>query len=234
MTRVFASDAARRSALRRLGLLSVALLASIVAVWQFAPFLFDPAWLRTNVRATVRRYGTLGPLVFVGIQALQVVVAPIPGQVLGLVGGYLFGPVLGTVYSLLGVVVGSAVVLVASRRLGRPYVERVVDPETLDRFDERVRRSGAPLLFVLFLLPTFPDDALCFVAGLSEIRVRTVLVLVLVGRAPSFLAVALAGDQLAASRLWTVLALLGLLSVLSFVVYRKRDRVVAAVDGLGT
>ncbi|SEP21504.1 hypothetical protein SAMN04487948_12216 [Halogranum amylolyticum] len=58
--------------------------------------------------------------------------------------------------------------------------------------------------------------------------------LVLVGRAPSFLAVALAGNQLAASRLWTVLALLGALSVVSVVVYRERERVVTAVDRLGT
>ncbi|MDS0294052.1 TVP38/TMEM64 family protein [Halogeometricum luteum] len=219
-TRLFASAAARRAALVRLGLLAAVVAAAALAVRAYAPFLLDPEWIRSAVAG-------LGPYAapaFVLVQALQVIFAPIPGQALGVVGGYLFGVAAGTAYSMLGVLAGSAVVFALARRYGRPFVERVVADDVLDRFDAFAESHGVVGLFVVFLLPTFPDDAVCALAGLTGIRLRTFLALVLVGRLPTFVLVALAGDEFASGRAAVAFGVLAAVALLSAVVYLARRR----------
>jgi uncharacterized membrane protein YdjX (TVP38/TMEM64 family) len=219
-----ASAAARR---RALGYALAGLLilpVGALAVWRFAPFLADPAW----VRRTVAGFGPLAPLAFVSLQALQVVVAPIPGQALGGVAGYLFGTWPGFVYSMVGVTLGSAVAFALARRYGRPFVERTFAADTVDRFDAVADDAGPPALFALFLLPTFPDDLLCALAGVSAMRLRTLLALVVVGRAPSFALVAYAGDSAAADRPLAALTALGAVALVAAVVYGVRSDRLAA------
>lgn len=152
------------------------------------------------------------------------------GQTLAGVAGYLFGALPGTLYTLVGVLLGSAVVFGASRLSGRPYVERVLTADTLDRWDRLLDRTGVLGLFVLFLLPTVPDDVLCFVAGLSEIDPSTFLALVLFGRGPSFLAIAYAGTQLSNGRLLTTGAVLLGLTILTVAVLFSKDRLIEALE----
>jgi uncharacterized membrane protein YdjX (TVP38/TMEM64 family) len=219
---LFTSREARRGALLRAGALLVALVGSGVLLELYAPFLLDPAWLRAEIRS----YGTLAPVVFVAVQTVQVIVAPIPGQLLGVVGGYLFGPLRGALYSIVGVTLGSYVVFRLARHYGRPYVEETIQPDVLERFDGFVARGGVPALFVVFLLPTFPDDAVCFLAGLTDLRIRTLVALVVVGRLPSFLAVAYAGDSLADADLVTFGVVTVVTLVVTGVVYLKREWVI--------
>lgn len=223
--KLFVSPTHRNRTLVRVGVLLGLFVAVAVGVRTVAPNLLDPL----VIRQFVLEFGPLAPVAFVVLQATQVVVAPIPGQVVGLVGGYLFGPVWGTVYSLLGVGIGSAVVFGLSRRYGRPYVERMIVPETVDEFDELVESVGLPGVFLVFLIPGLPDDAICFLAGLTRIPIRWLVVAAIAGRAPGFLVVAVAGADLAAGRVSTALWLLGLLSVLSLVGYLFRDRIVAGL-----
>lgn len=219
-TRLFASPEARRSTLVRLGLLAALLVAAAVAVRTHAPHLVDPE----RIRSVVAGLGPYAAPAFVLVQAAQVVFAPIPGQALGVVGGYLFGTVPGTAYSMLGVLAGSAVVFVLARRYGRPFVERVLADDVLRRFDSFADEHGAVGLFVVFLLPTFPDDAVCALAGLTGLRLRTFLALVLAGRLPTFVLVALAGERFASGRATAALGVLVGVASLSAVVYLVRER----------
>lgn len=226
-TWLFDSREARRGALVRLGVLVVAVVGAGLAVGWLFPGLTDPGRLRTTLAAL----GPYAPLAFVGLQATQVVLAPIPGQLLGGVAGYLFGGLAGSVYSLLGVALGSAVAIGATRRFGRSYAERALEADVLARFDGVVERAGEPGLFVMFLLPVFPDDALCFLAGLTDIPVPRLLALVVVGRAPTFVLVAYLGGGLAESNGVLVALLAVTLAVLVVVGYRRREALVAAVEG---
>jgi uncharacterized membrane protein YdjX (TVP38/TMEM64 family) len=222
--RVFRSATARR---RTLLVAGAATLAFALAAWLVvtrAPFLLDEEWVRGQVAAA----GAFAPLVFVAVQTVQVVLAPVPGQALGAVGGYLFGGLAGTVYSLVGVLVGSLVAFELARRFGRPLVERVADPDALAGFDDFVDRHGRVGLFVAFLFPTFPDDLLCFVAGVSGVRRRDLLVLVLVGRTPSFALAAYAGDGAAQGQYWLVASLVAVLALLTVLVGRYRERLATA------
>lgn len=227
-SRVFVSVAARRDAAVRLAVLVGGVAVLTAGIGLLFPQVTDPAWIRARIEA----FGPLAPLAFLVLETVQVIVAPIPGQVLGGVAGYLFGAVYGTVLALAGVLCGSAIAFTAARRYGRPYAERVLDPGSLRRWDGFVDRAGLPGLFVLFVLPAFPDDVLCFVAGLSEIRLRTFLALVLFGRGPSFVAVVYAGTALGEGRLRTTFLLVGLLVVFSVGVVLARDRIVGRLEGI--
>lgn len=221
LPRVFASARSR-------GLTAVYLLlggAGLAALAYLArgrlTALADPEALR----AFLEGFGPLAPAAFVGLVAAQVVVAPVPGQVLGFVGGYLFGTVAGTAYSLLGLAIGTAAAVSLARRFGRRYVERAVHPDALATFDRFTDRQGLFAFFLIFLIPGLPDDAICFLAGVTRIPVRKLVFVSAVGRLPGYFLVALAGDRLAAARVAEALVVVAALVALSAICYRRRAAV---------
>ena len=177
----------------------------------------------------VRDAGPLAPVVFVLLQALQVVVAPIPGQLTAVAGGLLFGwP--GLFYSLVGVEIGSVVAFALSRRLGRPYVERVISDDALARVDGVLNETGDVVVAVFFLLPGLPDDVICSVAGLSPIGFRKFAVLALVARVPAYVLATLIGSSVAVGDLRVAFVVLVVFGGLSILGYRYREEV---LDALG-
>ncbi len=128
---------------------------------------------------------SLGPLSFLGfvlLQALQVVIAPIPGEVTGLIGGYFFGTFLGVLLSTSGLILGSYIAFALSRAFGRPFVERFIDKALMDRFDYLLHHKGLFLIFMLFLIPGFPKDYLCFILGLGHLSTLEFLAVSSIGR----------------------------------------------------
>lgn len=228
-TRVFASSQQRRRFLVHIALAAVALAVGWMIVQRQFSFLVDPA----ELRAFIAQYGQWAPLVFVVLQALQVVLAPIPGQILAVVAGYLFGPWWGTLYNVVGITIGSTVVFVLSRRFGRSYVEGVVHEETLERFDTFGDEYARATLFVLFLLPGLPDDALCFLAGLTRLPLWQLVVIAVVGRTPAFFLANVVGDFVGTGRLLPAGVLTVVVLVLSAIIYRYRDRVLDVLSGHG-
>ncbi|WP_372912204.1 TVP38/TMEM64 family protein [Salinigranum sp.] len=220
-SRVFVSARSRRRVL--VALVGYALLAAFVTFGlpRLFPELTDPVAVRTAIRST----GALAPVVFLAVQAVQVLVAPIPGQVLGFVAGYLFGVVWGTALSVAGATVGGYVAFRLAQRYGRPIVERLVAEEAVDLFDSFSSRHGDVVLFLVFLVPGLPDDAVCFLAGVSDVDTRSFLLASVVGRLPGYFLVALAGARLAEARTAETMALLVVLAVASAVGYLLRGRV---------
>jgi uncharacterized membrane protein YdjX (TVP38/TMEM64 family) len=223
--RIFASARTRWTTIALLAVLIGLFVGVSVIAGRVLPDVTDPA----EIRAVVRSYGVLAPLAFVALQATQIVIAPVPGQAMGLIAGYLFGAALGTLYSVVGAGIGTFLALGLSRRFGRPYVERAIDPDVLAGFDDLAGRGGLLALFLVFLIPGLPDDVLCFVGGLTELEVRDMLVASILGRLPSYVVVNLAGANLAASRFLETTLLLGVVVVIAFVVYLRRNAVVAGI-----
>jgi uncharacterized membrane protein YdjX (TVP38/TMEM64 family) len=150
---------------------------------------------KEKVKGFLRATGPLAPLVFVSVQALQVVIAPIPGEATGFIGGYLFGVPLGMLYSTIGLTMGSIMAFGLGRWLEHKFVERVVSRETLERFDFLMERQGALIAFFLFVVPGFPKDYLCFILGLSLMSWKLFLLLCTVGRLPGTLMLTLQGAK---------------------------------------
>jgi uncharacterized membrane protein YdjX (TVP38/TMEM64 family) len=155
----------------------------------------------------------ISPLALIGIQVMQVVFAPIPGQLMGLLGGYVFGFGKGLLYTMTGLMLGSALAMGLGRYVGGPLVRRFVPPALLQRFDYLLLESG-PLTFgLLFLLPAMPDDTLCFIAGLSRFPLPVLLLLCLLGRLPGMAVLSWAGSHLHDHPPWLYPALGGLIGV---------------------
>jgi uncharacterized membrane protein YdjX (TVP38/TMEM64 family) len=140
---------------------------------------------------------SLGPWSFVGfiiLQAFQVIAAPIPGEVTGLLGGYLYGPYLGILLSTVGLTLGSFIAFVLSRTFGRPFAEKFVPESAMQRFDYLLHHKGLVLVFLLFLIPGFPKDYLCYILGLGHLSTMEFLVIGTVGRLFGTTLLTLAGN----------------------------------------
>ncbi|SFR57184.1 MULTISPECIES: TVP38/TMEM64 family protein [Halorubrum] len=218
---LFSSRADRRRGIA--AAVGVALLAVglYVLVNRYAGFITDAEALRT----WLDQFGFFAPVVFIGIQALQVIVAPIPGQVLAFVAGFLFGSFWGTVYSLTGVLIGSAVAFSLSKRYGRSFVEGVLHEDVVARFDDFVDTVGVPGLFAFVIIPGLPDDAICFLSGLTKWSLPTFMTVIAVGRLPAYVITVYAGGELASGRFLSAVALVAVVVVASAVGYYKQNAV---------
>ena len=153
----------------------------------------DWAGSRANVVDLFGAYGDKGPYVFVVVQILQVLLAPIPGQVMGLLGGALFGFWGGLPLTMLGLTLGSAIAMGSSRVFGDTVVRKLVPPAVLGRLDNLMSADGVWGFFVIFLLPTLPDDAVCFMAGLTRLPLHRLLLVCVLGRLPGMAALTYIG-----------------------------------------
>jgi len=132
------------------------------------------------------------------LEMAQVVLAPVPGGVIDLTRGYLFGPGWGTSYSMVGLMGGTVIALCLAPRFGRPLVERLVPPRTLDRLDHYARHRGALFFLLLFLMPFIPNDVTCFLAGLTPLPLAVLVLIATIGRLPGVLMANLMGANVAA------------------------------------
>jgi len=132
----------------------------------------------------LQNLGPYSPAVFVLLQVLQVIAAPFPGELTGVAGGFVYGETVGFLLSTIGLSLGSWVAFELASILGRPFVERFVRREVLEKFNFLTTRTGTLICFVLFLVPGFPKDYLCYVLGLSRMGLSTFLLVSVVGRLP--------------------------------------------------
>jgi len=205
-------------------ILTLLVILSIIAGFFILAFIVRPLYNPKFVENILKEFGIWGPPIFIFLQILQVLLAPIPGHVLGFISGVIYGPLLGTLYSMAGLTIGAYLAFRLSKFFGRPFVERNVREENLRKYDTLLEKRGAPLLFILFLLPGFPDDALAYLAGLTKMDDYSFLLAVFFGRLPGIVLITLAGREWAKERivLFLLLAVISLLLVALLLKYRNR------------
>jgi len=137
------------------------------------------------LKHTLREWGVLAPVIFIGLQALQVIIAPIPGDLTVILGGYLFGEWGGILYSTIGLTVGSVAAFAVGRCFGARYVQKLVSRDIWRKMGFIVEAEGAILCFIIFLLPGLPKDVTCYIFGLSPMPFWVFAVVSTLGRFPS-------------------------------------------------
>jgi uncharacterized membrane protein YdjX (TVP38/TMEM64 family) len=155
-------------------------------------------WLsdRDQAEQFVSAFGRGAPLAFMSLQVFQVVLAPVPGEATGFIGGYIFGAGRGFIYSSLALAAGSWINFAIGRFLGRRYVRRWIPTDKLARFDRLLKRQGVIVLLILFIFPGFPKDYLCLFLGITSIPLKAFLLIASVGRMPGTLMLSLQGEFL--------------------------------------
>ena len=173
------------------------------------------------------------PILYIVLQYLQVVILPIPSIVSTVAGVALFGPFKTAVYSLIGIVLGSVTAFFVGRKLGNRAVSWIIGKETLLKWQKKLKGKDSLFLTVMFLLPVFPDDVLCFVAGLSSMKVKYFLLMISISRILAVFATCYS-FQLIPFNTWWGLTLWGVFIVgivAAFVViYKNMDRLQAKIQ----
>ncbi len=186
---------------------------------------------KDTLRAYVESWGAWAPAVFITIQALQVVIAPIPGELTGAVGGFIFGAVPNIMYSTIGLTLGSTLAFLVARVMGAPIVKRFVPTEQLRKFHFLTERKGSMIALVLFTLPGFPKDFLCYILGLSPMGFFQFLAVCTIGRIPGTILLSYSGSAVF-NEDWTLLLIMGVLcAVVIGALYVFRDKIDRKMSG---
>ncbi len=170
---------------------------------------------------------SLGPLSFAGfilLQTLQVVAAPVPGEVTGFLGGFLYGPALGIFLSTIGLTLGSWVAFSLTKVFGRPFVDKFVNKATMAKYDYLLHHKGAFLVFLLFLIPGFPKDFLCYILGLGHLTTKEFLVISTTGRFAGTVLLTLGGTYIRNHQYYRFSVLIGVAIVVVFLSMVYKDR----------
>ena len=154
-----------------------------------------------RLREWVSGWGVWAPLVFMAVQATQVIVFIIPGEVPQIAAGYLFGVWLGGLLSVVGILAGSAASFFLARGLGVPFVRILFPANQIGRIEKILATQRArSVFFLLFLIPGIPKDILCYVAGLSPMGFPFFAAASTLGRLPGIIGSVIIGEAAAGSR----------------------------------
>jgi uncharacterized membrane protein YdjX (TVP38/TMEM64 family) len=170
---------------------------------------------RDELKEAVENEGLYAIAAFICVQVFQVVVAAVPGELVQLAGGYLFGTFWGAVFLVSGIIIGSLVAFFAARLLGFRLVKTFVSAPKLAKLLRLVSGTKSELvIFTLFLLPGLPKDVLTYIAGLTPVNPWRFLALAILGRLPALVVSCYIGASLEQENLWAVVIVSALSAVL--------------------
>lgn len=135
-----------------------------------------------ELREYIKSMGAFAWLTFIILQFLQVVVLPIPAFISVGVGVVLFGPFKAALFSFIGILIGSLVAFFIGRVLGYRVAAWLVGKDNLEKTLKAVKGKDKAVLTFMFLFPFFPDDVLCFVAGLSSMSKTFFIIMITITR----------------------------------------------------
>ncbi|OGX39195.1 MAG: hypothetical protein A3C53_04395 [Omnitrophica WOR_2 bacterium RIFCSPHIGHO2_02_FULL_68_15] len=147
------------------------------------------------IRGWIGSFGTLGPVVYVLLYAVNTVTLLPPIGILSLTAGLAFGPLVGCVAIMAGATLGTSATFVISRRLGRGFVERRLKGR-FKSLDDRLERRGFQTVFFFRMVPLVHYEPLNYLSGLSPISFREYAAATFLGLIPGAAAAAFLGDAL--------------------------------------
>lgn len=171
--------------------------ATALICWQVGIPMMRLASEPEHFRQWIEQQRLGGQLIYIGMVALQVLAAIIPGEALEIAGGYAFGALEGTILCLIGGTLGSFLVICLVRRFGMPLVELFFSQEKLHNVRFLKSSPKRTVLFLLiFMIPGTPKDLLCYFVGLTDIRLPTLMLICSLGRLPAIVTSTIGGNAL--------------------------------------
>ena len=212
------------------GLIAFIVLMAVVVVvaWPYISDVFTEGGVERLVER-VQNAGPAGVFILLGMQFLQIVVAFIPGEVVQLAAGLMYGPLFGSVIILVGCVISSTVVFFLVHKLGAPFVQGMVSTEHLAKF-RQFEDSGKLdiVVFVLFLIPGMPKDVFTYIVPLTNMEYKRFIILTTVGRIPGVVASTYAASGFASGEIVGPIVVLVVVAVIAVVAIIFRDKIMAA------
>jgi uncharacterized membrane protein YdjX (TVP38/TMEM64 family) len=220
-------------------LLNIILIVLFLAGMTIATVLLTP--LITHLtgdpdqfRDYINSFGSLSVLVFIGFQILQVVVAAIPGEFVQIAGGYVFGTLWGTVYSVAGILIGACIAFFFARLLGVKVVNALVSEKNVEKFRFIINNRKAEfVIFLLLLIPGLPKDILVYVAGLSPIKPLRFFLIFIVARMPGLVGSSFIGSSVQSQNYLMAVIVFVVSCLLFFIGLFTKDLIMSKIKGSG-
>ncbi len=136
----------------------------------------------SKVKQIIIDSGKLGEIIYFLVILFQVVVLPVPSLLFYLIGTAIYGSLKAFLICYIATVFGSVISYFIGKGLGRRVVCWCVGKETTKKYEKKLRKKGSLLFAIMELLPFFPDDSLCMLAGLVNIKFTTFLSIIVLIR----------------------------------------------------
>uniref|UniRef100_A0A7V4N565 TVP38/TMEM64 family membrane protein n=1 Tax=Thermodesulfobacterium geofontis TaxID=1295609 RepID=A0A7V4N565_9BACT len=179
---------------------------------------------REELRIFLGKHPYLGPILFIVFQALQVIIAPIPGEATGFLAGFFFGAFKGCLISTTGIIVGSSFAFYIGRFFKKRILSRYEDSSRYLKIKKIFKKYGITGTFFLYLFPGFPKDILNYFLGVMPISFKAFIFICTLGRIPGTFALSLQGDVVYGGhpyKIFIVFTIFGLAFVIFFL-FKKR------------
>ncbi|MDF3003360.1 MAG: DedA family protein [Bacillota bacterium] len=178
----------------------VILLSIIIAVPLYVyftyPELIDRFKNLEEINKVLKQYKTASIFIYIGLQVFQIIISVLPGQALQFAAGYAYKFLLGLLFSVIGVALGTVITFYLARLLGKDALHLIFGEEKFSRFVHTLNKKRSfVILFVIFLIPGIPKDIFTYAAGVSEIRITPFLLLSLGGRLPAMMGSVMMGSM---------------------------------------
>ena len=176
-----------------------------------------------EIRDWVSGFGIFAPIMFILLQIAQVVITPLSHYAVSLAWGYIFGVWAGFLYNWIGRVIGTIIAFYLGKILGRKILKHVVKESTMKKYDYLFDK-GKSLLFLAYFLPIFPDDELSYLAGISAMRGKLFIPLIILGHISGSLSLAYIGNGVKsmAEPMFIIISAVTLLGGILFILYSKK------------
>ncbi len=205
--------------------LTVLVALLLIGTFTIGPKIVGLARDPENLRRELGGNNPKSWLIFIGIQFLQVTFAFIPGEFIEIAAGYIYGPFLGTILCLIGVLPATCLIFGLTKLLGRKFTKITLDEKDLKKFsflnDEKKLKTT---LFLLYFFPGTPKDVITYFAGITKIKFLPFLLISVFCRIPSILTSTLAGGALGENKFVLTLVIFGVTGItvlLGWVMFKK-------------
>lgn len=218
---------------QNMGKIIVAILGIVVIVLfiRYSPEILKITLSLDGFRDHILSTGKLGPIMFLLFQVLQTVIAPIPGEVVQIAGGYIYGTYFGTLLITLGMLVGAIIAFYFTRLLGGAYIGRLLKKDKFKWMANLMdNKKFSIFLFIVFIIPGLPKDLFIYAAGLTTIKPLKFFSILLIARLPWLLASVSVGANIY-NKNYVSTIILSVVSVVAFslgLIYK--DKIIAKLS----
>lgn len=175
-------------------------------------------------------YGSMSVWVFILMQIIAVILAPIPGELLLIAGGYVFGAFFGFIYSIIGILLGSFMVFFISRIFGYGLIKALIPEKQFNRFAFLAKTRKYKLgIFLLYLIPEIPKDILTYIVGLTPVNPLRFIMFSTLARIPCVIGSTYIGANLRQRNYIIIILILMVAGVVLLLAYLNRDRILARI-----
>ena len=188
---------------------------------------------RLELQGIIKADMTWGIVIYLVLQILQVIVALVPGGVIQILGGVLFGGFWGTILCICGILLGAIIVYVLVKKFGKPLIEAFFDDKVVTRFSFLQDSKKLELvIFILFLIPGIPKDLLTYIAPLTKIKMSSFLTLSTLARIPAIIMSTVFGSTLSSGNIVAALVIFIIVACLGIMGILYKDKWINALRNL--